>query len=276
MQPMGLLPRVVKGLLIINVIVFLVDLFTQGAWIQHYFALDSYRIIHDYQIWRFATYMFVHALNPPFFHILFNMLMLWMFGVPLVQIMGEKKFLGFYLGAGIFSALCSLLFYSLTGKMSPIIGASGALFALMFAFAKYFPTQQFQMFFVFSVEARYAVLIIGAIEILLMVSNDGIAHITHLGGALFAFIFLRYESVGENMLWKFQHRKETSLHKAVQKSKVVVQEAMIDIDPILKKISEFGMGALTADEKEKLDKASEIKRRQKNKIISFEEYRKRQ
>ena len=280
----GLLPRAVKILIIANVALLLLDYATHalmpayaglpGGIVYRYLALNPGRVTHGLQVWRLLTYLFVHDQTPPFIHILFNMLMLWMFGVPLVHVMGERKFWWFYLSAGFFSALCSLIFYSLTGNPSVIIGASGAIFGLMFAFAKFFPTQQFLMFFIFPVEARYAVLIIGGIELLLITSNDGIAHITHLGGALFAWLYFRYEDRGVMLLGKWKNRKADSLQKAVRKSVGESRESMLDIDPILKKISQSGLSSLTPEEKEKLQMASELKRKQRSNVFNLDEYRK--
>jgi membrane associated rhomboid family serine protease len=281
----GLLPRAIKILLIANVAFFLLDYATHalmpnyaalpGGIIYKYMALDPDRVTHGMQVWRLLTYLFVHDQSPPFIHILFNMLMLWMFGVPLVHVMGERKFWWFYLSAGFFSALCSLIFYALTRNPSVIIGASGAIFGLMFAFAKFFPTQQFLMFFIFPVEARYAVLIIGGIELLLITSNDGIAHITHLGGALFAWLYFRYEDKGGLLLEKWKNPKAGNLQKAIRKTGGELREEMPDIDPILKKISQSGLSSLTLEEKEKLQMASELKRKQRSNVLSWEKYRNR-
>ncbi len=273
---MAALPRIIKILLGANIGFFLLEYFTGGMLLRSFFSLDPVAVSERFQIWRLATYMFVHSTNPPFIHILFNMLMLWMFGVPLVHTLGEKKFWWFYFSAGIFSAFCSLIFFSFTDNVRPVVGASGAIFGLMFAFAKFFPTQQFLMFFIFPVQARYAVLIIGAIELMLITSNDGIAHITHLGGALFAFLYFRYEDKLYDSYLAFKNRRETRMESEARKSETVIEQVMVDIDPILKKISETGISSLTKEEKEKLQKASELKRKQKSKIISWDEYRNKQ
>jgi len=272
-SPSGTLPRPVKTLLIANAVLFFLDLITHGAFVNTWLALDPERTLHHFELWRLVTYLFVHDLNPPFLHILINMLMLWMFGTPLSETMGERKFYWFYFATGVFSGLCSIVFYSLTHNPTIIIGASGALFGLMFAFAKFFPTQQFLILFLFPVQARYAVLIFGGIELLSILSNDRIAHITHLGGAVFAWLYFMFEERGAMALMRWQNRKGIKLQKAVNKTTEVLGQVMVDIDPILKKISQSGMHSLTKDEKEKLAKASEIKRLQKSKVISLDEYR---
>ena len=274
--PTGTLPRAIRILLIANVVLFLIDLITGGRYINHWLALDPARTIHGWEVWRLGTYLFVHDLKTPFLHILINMLILWMFGTPLVETMGERKFWWFYICTGVFSGICTLIFYSIIDRPTIVIGASGALFGLMFAFAKFFPTQQFLILFLFPVQARYAVLIFGAIELLSIMSNGEIAHITHLGGALFAFLYFKFEDRGVEVYSRLKSRKAVKMQKAVRKSEEELGQVMVDIDPILKKISLTGMGSLTKEEKDKLEKASEMKRKAKGKVISLDEYRKQQ
>jgi len=274
--PSGTLPRALRILLIANVALFLVDKFTDGQYIRQWLALDPVLTVHNWELWRLGTYLFVHDLNPPYFHILINMLLLWMFGTPLVEAMGERKFWWFYLTTGIFSGLCSLLFYTVTNNPTTVIGASGAIFGLMFAFAKFFPTQQFLIFFLFPVQARYAVLIFGAVELISITSNDRIAHMAHLGGALYAWLYFSFENRGAQAIARWKNRKAERAQHAVRRSEEEVGQLMVDIDPILKKISRTGMGSLTQEERDLLEKASELKRKQKGKLISLDEYRKRQ
>lgn len=274
--PSGTLPRAIRILLIANVALFLIDLVTGGQYINRWLALDPGRTMQGWEVWRLGTYLFVHDLKTPFLHILINMLILWMFGTPLVETMGERKFWWFYICTGVFSGVCTLIFYSIIDRPTIVIGASGALFGLMFAFAKFFPTQQFLILFLFPVQARYAVLIFGAIELLSIMSNGEIAHITHLGGALFAFLYFKFEDRGVEVYSRLKSRKAVKMQKAVRKSEEELGQVMVDIDPILKKISLTGMGSLTKEEKDKLEKASEMKRKAKGKVISLDEYRKQQ
>jgi membrane associated rhomboid family serine protease len=274
--PSGRMPRAMRILLIANVALFLVDKFTGGQYIREWLALDPNLTLRNWELWRLGTYLFVHDLNPPYFHILINMLMLWMFGTPLVDAMGERKFWWFYIATGVFSGLCSLVFFSVTDNPTTVIGASGAIFGLMFAYAKFFPTQQFLIFFLFPVQARYAVLIFGAVELIQITSNQRISHITHLGGALFAWLYFAFEGRGAMAISRWRNRKVEREQRAVRRTEEEVGQVMVDIDPILKKISRTGMGSLTQEEKEMLEKASELKRKQKGKVISLDEYRKRQ
>ena len=184
------MPRIIRVLLTINIAVFLVDFVTGGRYLFPLLALDPWAVTRQHEVWRLFTYMFVHDYRS-IMHILFNMLTLWMFGVPVAREMGEGGFLRLYLLSGLFAGLCSLVFYGATGNPTVIVGASGAIYALLVAFAIFFPEQQLLMFFLFPVPVRYAVIIMGAISMLLINSGDGVAHVAHLGGALFAWIYLK-------------------------------------------------------------------------------------
>jgi membrane associated rhomboid family serine protease len=277
-SPDSTMPRPIRTLLILNVAVFFIDFLTHGAYLFRWMALDPALITHGhYQYWRVFTYMFVHDYSG-IMHILFNMLTLWMFGTPVAQEMGENRFWRFYLLSGLFAGLCSLLFYAVTGNNAVVIGASGAIFALMFAFARFFPTSQILLFFFFPVSAKYAVLVIGAIELLLITSNDHIAHIAHLGGALFAWIYLRWDDArgGAGFLDGFRHCRTRRRWEKARRETERVREVMEDIDPILEKISRSGIQSLTREEKSKLDRVSALKRSQRgDNITSLEDYRSR-
>ncbi|MEO7426950.1 MAG: rhomboid family intramembrane serine protease [Fibrobacteria bacterium] len=274
--PNGTLPRAIRILLIANAAVFLLDLISGGDYIHPWLQLDPASVMRKWEVWRLGTYLFVHDLRAPFFHIIINMLMLWMFGSPLVQEMGERKFWWFYLSTGVFSGFCSLAFASITGNYAPVVGASGAIFGLMFAFAKFFPTQEFLVLYLFPMQARFAVIIYAAVELLSIMANDHVSHIAHLGGALFALVYFKFEDRGAETLSRWKNRKAVKVQKAVRKTEEELGQVMVDIDPILKKISKTGMGSLTKDEKDKLERASEMKRKAKGKLISLDEYRKRQ
>ena len=145
--------------------------------------------------------MFLHG---GFGHILFNMLALWMFGVQLERRWGTRFFLRYYfitgVGAGISTLIASLLPFlfgnSLYGSLT--IGASGAVYGVLLAFALYYPYVPILFFLLFPIPARYFVMIIGGIAFLMSVSatGGGIAHTAHLGGMLFGYLYLTRGRVG--------------------------------------------------------------------------------
>jgi membrane associated rhomboid family serine protease len=153
-------------------------------------------VLHQYWLWQPVTYMFVHARNPT--HILFNMLGLWMFGVELERMWGTRFFARYYaitgVGAGLTTILVSLLPFGPTTATyySVTIGASGALFGLLLAYALYFPNRPILMFLLFPIPAKYFVMIIGGIAFLTAADGSGsVAAATHLGGIIVGYLYLR-------------------------------------------------------------------------------------
>ncbi len=146
-------------------------------------------------IWQLGSYMFLHG---GLFHILFNMLALWMFGTELERIWGTRYFLKFYLvtgiGAGALTVLFSLLPFGFAQQVhySNVIGASGAIYGLLLAYAIYFPDRPIYMYFVFPIPAMIFVAIMGAIAFLSSLGDSGgVANATHLGGLIVAYLFLK-------------------------------------------------------------------------------------
>ena len=147
---------------------------------------------HSLWLWQTATYMFLHG---GIFHILFNMLALWMFGTELERIWGTRYFLKFYfvtgIGAGALTVLFSQLPFARGLQHANIIGASGAIYGLLLAYAMYFPERPI-LLIVFPVPAKIAVTILGAIALFSSLSDaGGVANATHLGGLLVGYLFLK-------------------------------------------------------------------------------------
>ena len=153
-------------------------------------------VVVHLRLWELVTYMFLHG---GVFHIVFNMLALWMFGPELEQIWGTRYFLKFYfatgVGAGLTTVLVALLPFSFAQPVtySLTIGASGAVYGVLLAYAIYFPNRPIYMYFVFPIPAKYFVAIIGAISLLSSMSGPGggIAHTTHLGGLVAGYLYLK-------------------------------------------------------------------------------------
>src|SRR5205814_1006538 len=150
---------------------------------------------HVLWVWQVGTYMFLHG---GIFHIVFNMLALWMFGAELERMWGTRYFLKFYLvtgiGAGALTVLFSLLPFAFARQLqfANVIGASGAIYGLLLAYALYFPDRPIYMYFVFPIPAKIFVAIMGAIAFLSSMSEaGGVANATHLGGLLVGYVFLK-------------------------------------------------------------------------------------
>jgi membrane associated rhomboid family serine protease len=190
----GPLSTAIKALIGANVLIFFAQLFVRG--LTDRLGLVPFLVVRKLWIWQLGTYMFLHG---GLFHILFNMLALWMFGTELERIWGTRSFLKFYfvtgVGAGILTVVFSLLPFSASQQLyqSNVIGASGAIYGLLLAYALYFPDRPIYMYFVFPIPARIFVIIIGAIAFYASISGagGGIANATHLGGILVAYLYLK-------------------------------------------------------------------------------------
>ena len=199
----SLLPPIIKQLIIINVVVFLIQsLFENisfGAYpgwyaINRYFALNPISGVDpagqefNFQIWQVISYQFMHG---GFSHIFFNMFMLWMFGNEIENIMGSKKFLFFYLLSGVGAALLQLIVGPmLSSHLAFTIGASGAVYGVMIAFAMFFPERQIYVYFLFPVKAKYLIAFLVLIEFMSVGDMSLVAHLAHIGGALTGFVFI--------------------------------------------------------------------------------------
>lgn len=246
--------KAVLYLLIISLSVFVVqNIPVFGKWIENFGYLQPSLVMPGGQIWRLGTYLFLHG---DLIHILFNMIGLWMFGVELEDMWGTRRFVYFYLITGIGSGILSLFMVFLGDN--PIIGASGAIYAILFTYAYYFPNRQVLLFFIIPVPVWLIVLLMIFISLAgFLQMAGGISHITHLGGILLAFLYIRYYDYAIN--WN-THRKAVKAEKTMRQNteRKIRKDRYFEevIDPILKKISEQGMDSLTKEEKRKLDEAS--------------------
>lgn len=207
------LTPVVLNLLIINFLVWLASIVllrTSSIDLAELIGLHYWQSA-AFNPLQFISYMFMHA---SFDHIFFNMFGLFMFGPVLEQVWGGKRFLFFYLFTGIGAGIVQELFWTyqlmpyigsatmhiiFQGGIEPItIGASGAIFGILLAFAMIFPDAKLMLFFLpIPIKARYFVPMYALIELFLGVANfsgDNVAHFAHLGGALFGLILI--------LIWK--------------------------------------------------------------------------
>jgi membrane associated rhomboid family serine protease len=227
------LPEIVKNLLIINGLLFLgtISLENYGIDLTHMLALHQFQS-PDFRPHQLVTHMFMHA---NFTHLFFNMFALWMFGKTLENVWGGKRFLIYYMFTGLGAAALHLGVsqyeilslqaqlnssdlnmilengnsvlqgnqnYSnqIMGKLNllintPTVGASGAVFGILLAFGILFPNTLLYIYFAIPIKAKYFVMLYGALELFLGLSNnpaDNVAHFAHLGGMLFGFLLLKY------------------------------------------------------------------------------------
>ena len=204
-------PRVTRNLLIINILMFVGTLLNEQMMTK-VFAL-FYPASPFFHWWQYLTHMFMHG---GFWHIFFNMYTLFIFGSVVERIIGERKFLIFYFVCGLGAAALhtgveylqaqsymneiakgsqeAMAAYQAL-KLTPTVGASGAIYGVLIGYAMLFPDSKLTLIFPpVTLSAKWWVIIFAAIELVTGVTGvaSGIAHFAHLGGMLFGFLLIRY------------------------------------------------------------------------------------
>ena len=183
----GAVTPAVKFLLITNIAVFILQTFIDYRLV-YFFGLVPQFVWQDLYLWQLFTYQFLHG---GLFHLLLNMLALWMFGCDLERRWGSSFFLRYYfisaVGGGILNTLLA------PGQIVPSIGASGGVYGILLAYGLIYPNQVIYFYFLFPIKMKHFVWIIGAIALYSSITSgqSGIAHIAHLGGMLFGYLYLR-------------------------------------------------------------------------------------
>ncbi len=182
--------RATLYIVLINLAVFVLGFFNKqlDVYIRMYGALNPI-LVHGYHMyWQFFTYMFVHG---SFWHLFFNMFGLAMFGLMLERAIGSKEFLLFYFVTGILSGFCSYIIYMITGQYKVfLMGASGAIYAVLFAYAVVFPRSKIFVWGIIPCPAPLMVGIYAVVEIASQFfTSSNVAHLTHLFGFLWAFLY---------------------------------------------------------------------------------------
>ena len=212
--------------------------------------------------WTVVTYMFLHA---GLWHIGFNMLALYFFGPAVETRLGGRHFAGLYLSSGVMGAVLSVPFM----PHAAIVGASGAVFGVMLAFARYWPRQRIYIWGVLPIEARWMVVLMTGFSLWAGFggTRDGVAHFAHLGGFLGGFLYLKW------MDWRSPARRFKQKAQAVpttpprESSETVERWKRIrrddihpvnrdELDRLLAKLDAHGVKRLTPDERAFLERFS--------------------
>jgi membrane associated rhomboid family serine protease len=238
---------VVGKLIIANVAAFVLQLLFRPHFDQ-VFALEPRAVVQNFYVWQVVSYMFLHG---GVWHLLFNMVVLFFFGSALEMTWGSKRFLQYYLTCGVGAGLLHMAI----SYNSAVIGASGAVYALLMAYAILYPNQYVLLMFALPVKVKYLVVGLAVFDLLMGIrGGDGISHFAHLGGALTGLLFFRNEI-----------RRKIGVSKAAKRKwKVHVQDRRerrtendpANIDSILDKISEKGFNNLSTTEKRILENYS--------------------
>ena len=259
------LPVAIRTLIALNTVLFLAQVVFStffGIRISNYMALLPHWKPALMQPWRIVTYMFVHATWNPF-HFIFNMLWLWWMGRPVEEAIGSRSFFTLYFGAGLTGAIIDIIVGSFFA-VSPVIGASGAVYGIMVAFAMLFPRVPIMLFLLPPIEARYVISGFIALDVLFLSSGDGVARLVHIGGALGGYLLMKARQKGFDLsiiirYFEYLFNKMKPVAKPKNKNMHIVSDAEIieevdqtELDEILEKISKKGYDSLTKSEKQKL------------------------
>jgi len=237
----------VKWLIIVNVIVYVFQM-SVGENFFYLFSLVPYLVTRKLFLWQFVTYMFLHG---GLFHIAMNLFVLWMFGKPIEAAWGTKEFLKYYIicgiGAGIFIFLTSV------NSQIPVVGASGAIYGLLVAFAMLYPDSVIYLYFLFPIKAKHFAILIGVIAFLSGISGTktNIAHFGHLGGLIVGYLYLKFDFIKRI----FNSGRLFSSTSKEYKTSVTEER----VNEILDKILLTGVESLTSEEKKLMDEYSRFK-----------------
>jgi membrane associated rhomboid family serine protease len=258
------LTRGVRALLIVNGVIFLLQFLPgTGERLTGIAALIPVKAFVHGQLWRLVSYMFLHS-TVVFFHLFLNMLALWMFGGELEERWGTRRFLGLYFLFGAGAALFGVFYLFDPGlRLVPVIGASGAVFGLLTAYAVYYPNRIVLLFFVLPMRAWMIVAGYAALSLFFAWSQgDGVAHLVHLGGIVTAFAYLKgfpkiYTWYQELRELRKEREMRTRAENKIGRKRYYEEK----VDPILKKISQEGEGSLTKEEIKTLEDVWKYKKR---------------
>ena len=246
---------VIKKLIIANVAVYILQIILMRTPFVDYLALRPRLVVSRGYIWQLVTYMFLHG-DP--IHLALNMFIIWMFGTPLERIWGSRRFLRFYIVCGLGGAVFSFIFAYNTG----VIGASGAGYGTLLAYAVLFPYNEVYVLGIFPMKARMLVIILAALEFLRGIGGGtGIAHFAHLGGMAAGLIYTR----ADHRTRRFWSKIKDLLDRFPIKISFKNDHSdsgndpgdSANIDSILDKISSKGYENLSETEKRILEKYSE-------------------
>ncbi|MFH1046483.1 MAG: rhomboid family intramembrane serine protease [Candidatus Omnitrophota bacterium] len=231
---------VVRRLILANIAIFIiVHLFPSAPWLS-VLGLSPRYVWAKLWLWQPLTYMFIHA---GLWHLAVNMLMLWFFGPAIETSWGKRQFLFYYFFTGIGAGLCNIL--ASWHSTAPVIGASGAIFGILVAYALMFPETEILMFFIIPMKMKQAILFLAGLNLLGALSSPhaGIAYFAHLGGGLFGYLYLKHEWLQRFSPADFWRNRQ------VRKRTLTQQAHQRQTDAILDKISRQGMESLSKKEK---------------------------
>ncbi len=282
-RSVGFRPTITDGvrwLLIANVVCFIVQQLAKildgvlgRYWFDTLFGLMPRLVLGRGLLWQPVTYMFLHG---GIIHILFNLLWLWIFGCDVERRWGTRRFVRFYLLGGLAGAILTLLIalWSVHMAQSLTIGASGAVLAVLAAYAMLFPDNRITLLFMFvlpiTMKAKHLAIGCMVITVLGVLSQSSVrqpggpqvAYLAHLGGLAFGYLYVRYGASIEMALRRRRARRSERRLWARAAQREAHNEFMRkEVDPILEKIAREGLKSLTRRERKILRRAQKAVQR---------------
>ncbi len=266
--------NIVEKLIYINIAVFITTLLVsviQGLYkVQLNFLVDWFSLDNEISSlltkpWSLISYGFLHA---DFLHILMNLIVLYYIGNLFLEYFTQKQLLSFYLlgtfFGGLFYILSQNYFPLFEGTNSLLVGASAGISAIFMGIATYMPNYEIKLRFIGFVKLWYLAAFWIGLDIIGLIGNNAGGHFSHLGGALFGFLYVNNASNKKidfsnlfSSIFKSKEKPLKTVYKSKSKSKVTPQKTDFNqqqIDKILDKISKSGYDTLTKAEKEFLFK----------------------
>lgn len=273
-MPQRRVTKAVKKIIMATILVFCLQMLATdkvGILIKYYFGLSLGNVLSLY-LWEPVTYMFLHS-TENLFHVFFNMLVLYFFGCEMENVLGTKRFVRLYFACGIIAGVGWLLMGLFRGDPGVCIGASGAVYGVMGAFAAMFPGRVITLFLFFvlpvSMTARTMIIGLGVMSLVLMFSSDGnIAHSAHLAGGLAGYLYGLLIAGNPGILGGDLFDEDAGGGEIIPEIKARLRRRTMrlledespdqeEVNRILEKISAGGMESISSSEREVLEKASE-------------------
>jgi len=287
----GLAPAC-KTIILINVVVFVLQMMSDPDTFDRWLAASSEGIFEHGRVWQLLTATFLHSTQWPL-HLVFNMLFLWMVGREMESMYGSRDFVAMYVGAAIFSTFCWALadYWQHGSRGVPMVGASGAVLAVVVLYTMYYPRREVLLFFVLPVEMWLLLVVYLVIQAwqFLQGGDTSEAVASHLSGAAFGYFYKTFDLRWSRLSWKRARRPRLRVvspeprEKSVSRpagptwspesatvikpsTTAVLPEEQLDerLDEVLAKIAREGRSGLTEDENRILQEASQRARNRRS------------
>lgn len=252
-------PPAVRRLIVATTAAYLFQELTGHRW-DRVFGLVPSMVVSGGALWQLITYALQHA-GP--MHLLWNMLVLWMFGTEIELMWGPRKLMAYYWTCALGAAVATVVMSP--GNQIVTVGASGAVFGILLAFAVLFPERKVAFMLIFPMKAKYFMVVLAGLQLVLFAEGGGsVAYGAHLGGLLTGAIWLAvasryiFSAVSRHRPRPGRPRLSVVPSSRYRSSEGTVTVEKAEVDRILDKISEIGISSLTDRERSILEQASRV------------------